>query len=315
MVATIEQKRIFLASFHTSLGRLGLDVVHPFPAQSFNATELGQQNPLHTFNQSSTLTFIIGNTKTFWDTFLAQHDPSKLVSEAEKKDPMDHYCERLIPIITLNALNDAGLYSNKEGQELTTDFSVAFSHWRVTVPAAGTPPPGSKPTGFVPPPTKVHPIQQVAHAAGLAHLCRLAYLSVHPVYGPWFAMRSIVSVDLPYDISDNEMLLIRDEKNLTGTYSVDSKPIEENPAFRDITQEQIDERNSVLEATKNILLTKGWDARDWKEWVAFRQSLTVDRPDWQAWRYSDNQMRYHYQKEQDLLAECSKKYQEEHPQK
>ncbi|KAF8958593.1 hypothetical protein BGZ46_001918 [Entomortierella lignicola] len=277
----------------------------------FNATELGQQNPMPTFNQTSTLSFIIGNNKTFWDTFLAQHDPSKIETEGEQKDPMDYYCERLIPRATLQALKDAGLYSDKEGEEFTTAFSVAFSHWRVNVPPAGTPPPGSKPTGFVPPPTKTFPIQQVAQAAGLAHLYRTAYLSVHPVFGPWFAMRAIVMVDLPYDVSDNNLLLIKDDGIQTGTYSIDSKPIELNPAFRDMSPEQIEEKNASLEVTKTALLKKGWDARDWVEWVAFRQSLTTGRPDWQKWRYSDKQMRYHYQKEPEHLAECASEVREQ----
>ncbi|KAF9355383.1 hypothetical protein BGX26_006631 [Mortierella sp. AD094] len=263
-----------------------------------------------TFNQTSTLSFIIGNNKTFWETFLAQHYPSKIETEGERKDPMDYYCERLIPRVTLQALKDAGLYSDKEGEEFTTAFSVAFSHWRVTVPPAGTPPPGSKPTGFVPPPTKTLPIQQVAQVAGLAHLYRVAYLSVHPVYGPWFAMRSIVMVDLPYDVSDNELLLVKDDSNQTGTFSTDSKPIELNPAFRDLSPEETEEMNASLEVTKTALLTKGWDARDWVEWVAFRQSLTTGRPDWQKWRYSENQMRYHYQKEPELLAGSALKFQQ-----
>ncbi|KAF9111898.1 hypothetical protein BGX27_004280 [Mortierella sp. AM989] len=314
MAVTPEQKRIFLTSFRDSLQKLGLDVVHPFAAQSFNATEIGQQNPMHTFNQTSTLSFVIGNNKTFWETFLAQYYPSKFETEGEKKDPMDYYCERLIPGVTLQALKDAGLYSDKEGEEVTTAFSVAFSHWKANVPPAGTPPPGSKPTGFVPPPTKTLPIQRVAHAAGLAHLNRLAYLSIHPIFGPWFAMRSIVMVDLPYDTLDNEILLVKDGGVQAGTFSTDSKPLEFNPGFRDLSPEQIEERNAVQEATKNALLAKGWDARDWKEWVAFRQSLTIDRPDWQQWRYSDNQMRYHYRKDSELLAECALKFQQEQQQ-
>ncbi|KAI1311911.1 hypothetical protein EDD11_003273 [Mortierella claussenii] len=307
MVATIEQKRIFLTSLRHSLKDLGLDIVHPFAAQSYNATTLGQTNPMPTFNQTSTLSLIVGSNRTFWETFLAQHDATKIETPEERKDPMDHYCERMIPKVTLQALKDANLYSDREGDEFTTPFSVAFSHWRITVPPAGTPPAGSKPTGFVAPPANTLPIQHVAHAAGFAYFNPVAFLNVHPVYGPWFGMRSIVMVDLPYDLSDNELLLITKD-NATGTYSKDSKPIESNPAFRDLSPQEIDAQNASLEKTKNALLTKGWDARDWKEWVDFRQSLTRDRADWQKWRYSDNQMRYHYQKEPGFLDECAAEY-------
>ncbi|KAF9278881.1 hypothetical protein BKA57DRAFT_532078 [Linnemannia elongata] len=306
---TPEQKRIFLSSLRRSLGQLGLDIVHPFAAQSYNATTLGQSNPMPTFSQTSTLSIIVGSHKTFWKTFLAQHYPSKFTSEAEAKDPMDHYCERLIPRVTLQALQDAQLYSDKEGQEFTTPFSVAFSHWRITVPPAGTPPLGSKPTGFVAPPTTILPIQHVAQAAGFAYFNPIAFLNVHPVYGPWFGMRAIVMVDLPYDLSDNEELLIT-ETNKTGTYSRDSKPIEVNPAFEKLAPEEIEVRNAALEVTKTALLTKGWNAEDWMDWVAFRQSLTQDRPDWIPWRYSDNQMRYHYQKKPEFLEECAIKFQQ-----
>ncbi|KAG0367105.1 hypothetical protein BC939DRAFT_481118 [Gamsiella multidivaricata] len=308
----MEQKRIFLASLRRSLRDLGLDIVHPFAAQSYNATTLGQKNPMHTFGQTSTLSIIVGSNRTFWGPFLAQHHPANLKTEAEKKDPMDHYCEGNIPKVTLQALQEAGLYSDIEGHEVTTPFSVAFSHWYITQPPAGTPPPGSKPTGFVAPPETVLPIQHVAQAAGFAYFNPIAFLNVHPVYGPWFGMRSIIMVDLPYDISDNELLLIKDDDcNKTGTYSRDSKPIEHNPAFLSLSPEEVKEQNAALEKTKTALLTKGWDARDWKEWVAFRQSLTTYRPDWQTWRYSDDQMRYHYQKELEFLEQCAIKYREQ----
>jgi len=120
-------------------------------------------------------------------------------------------------------------------------------------------------------------------------------------------MRAIVMVDLPYDLSDNEELLIT-ETNKTGTYSRDSKPIEVNPAFEKLTPEEIEVRNAALEVTKTALLTKGWNAEDWMDWVAFRQSLTQDRPDWIPWRYSDNQMQYHYKKQPEFLEECVIKF-------
>ncbi|KAG0053868.1 hypothetical protein BGZ83_000265 [Gryganskiella cystojenkinii] len=306
MPATAEQKRIFITSLRTSLGQLGLDIVHPFAAQSYNGTVLGQANPMPTFNQTSTLSIIVGSNKTFWEPFLAQHHPSRFDSEAEHKDPMDHYCERLIPRVTLQALKAAGLYD--ESTSLTTAFSVAFSHWRITVPPAGTPPEGSAPTGFVAPPAQILPIQHVAHAAGFAYFNPIAFLNVHPVYGPWFGMRAIVMVDLPYDTSDNELLQITDQ-NQTGTYSKDSKPIDYNPAFQRLTHDQVEQQNAALEVTKTALLTKGWDANDWEEWVAFRHSLTRDRDDWQQWRYSDNQMKYHYQKQPEFLEECAIRYQ------
>ncbi|KAF8925850.1 hypothetical protein EDD21DRAFT_372307 [Dissophora ornata] len=309
MAATSEQKRIFITSLRRSFGQLGFDIVHPFAAQSYNVTAHGQNNPMHTFNQTSTLSFIVGSNRTFWEIFLAQHYPFRLETEEEKKDPMDHYCERLIPKVTLQALQDANLYSDREGEELTTPFTVAFSHWHITVPPAGTPPPGSKPTGFVAPPVTILPVQHVAHAAGFAYFNPIAFLNVHPVYGPWFGMRSIVTVDLPYDVSDNELLLVTDD-NQTGTYSVDSKLIESNPAFRTLLPEEIEAQNAALEITKNELLAKGWKADDWEEWVDFRQRLTNDRPDWQRWRYSEKQMRYHYQKKPRFLEECAIEFQQ-----
>ncbi|KAF9578597.1 hypothetical protein BGW38_005519, partial [Lunasporangiospora selenospora] len=79
---------------------------------------------MHTFNQTSTLSFIVGSNKAFWETFLAQHHPENFKTEAEKKDPMDHYCERLIPQVTLKALKDANLYEEIDGQDpRTTAFS------------------------------------------------------------------------------------------------------------------------------------------------------------------------------------------------
>ncbi|RKP11759.1 hypothetical protein BJ684DRAFT_21662, partial [Piptocephalis cylindrospora] len=39
----------------------------------------------------------------------------------------------------------------------------------------------------------------------------------------------------------------------------------------------------------------------WKNWVSLREAVTEGRPDWAYHRYSEDQLRYHYTKDRQVI--------------
>lgn len=134
---------------------------------------------------------------------------------AEQADPLEHYTERAID----TAFPAAPIY---------------YSHRRY----AGA----------------YLPLQRLAVAAGLAALAP-SQLVIHPLYGPWFALRAIVLVDAP-----------------PPARSPIEKPCSCGPACAD-------------------RFAAARDSVDWRDWLAIRDSCALS-----AWRYSDEQIRYHYER-------------------
>lgn len=96
------------------------------------------------------------------------------------------------------------------------------------------------------------PLQHLAVATGLGALAP-SRLVVHPIYGPWFALRAAVVV--------------------AG----------EPPARRPIA------KPCTCDATCTTVLARAQRSTDWRDWVALRDSCSL-----RTWRYSDDQVRYHY---------------------
>lgn len=105
-------------------------------------------------------------------------------------------------------------------------------------------------------------IQRVAEAAGLAWLSR-SHLSVHPVFGPWIALRAVVA----------------------GEFGAAAPPIAPPCACE----------HGCLPAFERACaagIPQGFeDVRDrWRLWLAVRDACPVGR----AHRYGDDQIRWHY---------------------
>lgn len=98
------------------------------------------------------------------------------------------------------------------------------------------------------------PLQRIAVAAGLGALAE-SHLVIHPIYGPWFALRAVVVV--------------------AG----------EPPARRPIPLP------CRCDAECTAVLERAQRSADWRDWLALR-----DRCNLRSWRYSDDQIRFHYLK-------------------
>jgi len=98
------------------------------------------------------------------------------------------------------------------------------------------------------------PFQRLAVATGLGALSD-GGLVVHPVYGPWFALRAIAVVD--------------------------GEPVARRPIAKPC----------ACRARCSDALRIAHASGSWRAWLGVREACTLDE-----WRYSDDQIRYHYTK-------------------
>ncbi|MEQ8279756.1 MAG: hypothetical protein RMA76_04420 [Deltaproteobacteria bacterium] len=113
-----------------------------------------------------------------------------------------------------------------------------------------------------PPPRRVA-MQRLADLSGLAPLSETTHLNVHPEYGPWIALRALVVIDV------------------------------DGPAEAPTRAEVCVDCASTCGAQVTRAITSG----DWRDWLAVREACPVGR----THRYSDAQIRYHYEKNRDAL--------------
>jgi hypothetical protein len=116
-------------------------------------------------------------------------------------------------------------------------------------------------------------IQRVAQASGLAHLSP-SRLSVHAAYGPWFALRAVIVVDAEGPTGE--------PPRAPDPCTPCSKPC--LAAF-----------DRAMAATD---LARPADVeRQWESWAHVREVC----PEGKDFRYSDDQLRYHYAKDRSIL--------------
>ncbi len=188
-------------------------------AHAFDTAAVAHEPGLAILGGAERLGILIGNTRALWPPFVAaMRDPAL----ATEHDPLERYTERAIE----SAYPGARIYYGHRHYELD-----------------GT-------SGFL-------PLQRLAIATGLGALGD-GGLVIHPVYGPWIALRAVVVLD--------------------------GAPVARSPI-----EKPCDCGTRCGEAARRALAARGPDA--WRAWLAVRDSCTVS-----AWRYSDDQIRYHYTK-------------------
>ena len=105
------------------------------------------------------------------------------------------------------------------------------------------------------------PFQRLAVAAGLAALAP-THLLVHPIYGPWFALRAVAFVD--------------------------GAPPPAPPRLA---------APCTCDGACTIALARAVASGAWRDWLAVRDACPIGR----AYRYNDAQLHYHYTKDPAFL--------------
>jgi methylmalonic aciduria homocystinuria type C protein len=212
----------------------GMDLAQPLCVSWYNQV-VDTAYRLPDHGRPSALAVILGNTRVLW-----LHLAEALAADAglaAHRHPVDSYCERVV-------------HAAMTG--IAEPWLVRYYHEQ--------------------PPRRVA-MQRLAHVAGLAHLAPV-HLSVHPVYGPWIALRAVVVID------------------------VDGPP---GPA--PAPAPPCDCAAHCLPHFQAVLARTGPDAprveNNWRAWLAVRDACPVGR----AHRYSEEQLRYHYTKDRRALPD------------
>ncbi|RMG93877.1 MAG: hypothetical protein D6705_17545 [Deltaproteobacteria bacterium] len=142
------------------LAAAGLDVVAPFAASAYDRIRPDGFAPLRRHGREDALAVLVGNTRALWPKLVdaVRRDPSL----ATCSDPVDTYVVRTVT------------------QALDTAFGTVRRH---VVFAHDT---GTERVAMV----------HAAEAAGIAQRGPTA-LAIHGTYGPWWALRALVTFDLP----------------------------------------------------------------------------------------------------------------------
>lgn len=219
----------------------GLDLVAVCAAEDYNR-EVDPLYRLPDFGRPRALVIVVGNTRALWDVIRAARAPGGPLAGA--RDPFDRHAEGVV-----RAAVDEALREHAPGAASEVRFSPE------------------------PPPRRVA-MQRLAAAAGLAWLSS-SHMCIHPTYGPWFALRAAIVIDVDGPAQPPARLAPPCDC-ATGCA----------PA--------------LAEALAGGVPTSSGELRPrWKTWLAVRDACPVGREH----RYGEAQLRYHYTGDRSALDE------------
>ncbi len=196
---------------------------------------VAEQHRAADFGDPASLALLIGNSRALWEPFIA--DLAREPSHLALRDPLSRYVERVI---------------ERAAARLHAATRIHHGH----------------------DPARVIAMQRVAELSGLSALSP-SHLSVHPRYGPWIGLRSLVVVraagpacrpqppQLPCGGCEGQCL----------------------PAFRRAL------------ASSPGALDRGSVKRHFQRWLAARDACPWGR----EFRYGEAQIRYHYLEDRGVL--------------
>lgn len=240
-----------LRRFQETLRLGGLDLLQPFGLDCLQKGKV--DHPGLSSYRPTQLGVVVGNTRALWPAFLRHLRGLGVRSVAELgPDPLDIYVEELIQA----ALSDLFETASIRG-------TAVYGHELLPAPI---------------------PIQRIAELAGLARIGP-AHLSVHSHFGPWFALRAVVALEVSARAGD----------------VLDANPSSAHPCERCDAP--------CRRALSGALLKRDVDAHAagpaapaglserQKRWLRVRDACPVGAEH----RYSAQQILYHYDGKSDVL--------------
>ena len=201
----------WMKGFCSNLAARGLDIMHPFQVQVFNQ-ESPAENRLSEFGRPATLGVLIGNSCQLWPHFIAALASNS--DQIQADNPLDHYVERVVQEAIDNLLTDESFTAIRRvnldatpraGTAPNNTHSCNCSQVWYSTDSQQKPEEGSKANGVAHDVRFSHSVGdkfvnmlRVAQLSGLAYYSSTTHLCMHPVYGPWFALRAVIVFDIPW---------------------------------------------------------------------------------------------------------------------
>lgn len=225
------------------LNASGIEIVHPFKIQCYNGAKANTKDHLPDFGRENTAALLVGNSAAIWQPFLQYLRDSP--DRVDSMDPFDDYLQSILQGVQDDMKNESTFAPLDIEVRLSTGMGCDF----VDMLCA-------------------------ARVSGLAYFSQSAHLSMHPTFGPWWAIRSVIILDVDFDES----------------FSCPELHI--NP---------IADLEAELEIVTAALKAKGgietWK-HNWREWVEMRKLSGRHHVEHQ---YSEDQIEYHYSKNKQVL--------------
>lgn len=217
-----------LATLRAALEPRGFDLLQPLGVGEYNAC-VEPALALDDLGSPEHLAVVVGNTRALWPVWLDALASDPVLAACP--NPLDAYTERVLHVAVAR---------------IGAPTSLRFAHE----------------TG-----ARTVAMQRLAHVAGLAFLSE-THMSVHPSYGPWIALRAVVTVAIP---------------GPPGSPAPLAQPCGDCARG---CRAAFDVARSTLAGPPSEAHAR----RHWRAWLACRDACPVGREH----RYSEAQIRYHY---------------------
>jgi methylmalonic aciduria homocystinuria type C protein len=193
-------------------------------------------HPVPDFGQPESLVILVGNTRALWPRFI------EALRENPERIRAEHPLDDFIASTIRNVLADCPIRHEIRWAHDVSNRRIA--------------------------------IQRLAHASGFAWLSP-AHLCLHPVYGPWIALRAAISFALPGPMAPPPL----------------DDPCGECPAAC------LPALNRAMEKAGDAIGTDRTVSDRWRLWLAVRDACHLGREH----RYTEDQILYHYTKDRAVL--------------
>ena len=148
-----------IESIHHKFCLSGLDICQPFCVQDYNFTQL-KKDWLPTFDRESTTGILIGNSRGLWNHFLGYLLENQ--RNIESDNPLDDYIKQTVSSVSSDSASE---FKVRIESRYSTGMGCEFVN-----------------------------MVKLAKVSGLAYDNPTAHISIHPVFGPWFAL-PVLSLD------------------------------------------------------------------------------------------------------------------------
>lgn len=275
MASTKLQSSLF--QLKQALYNHGFDIYHEFCVQKYNKLVVKNNDkllPLPTYNKQETLGLLIGNTKYLWPIFIKELKEINPQKYKHMKHPLNEYTKISIENICNNIFSINKTYNNNKSLQIINDLINNFDnkieyeiryYWEIEK-------------------SKLISFQKLCDISNLAFLDKQSYLCIHEKYGPWFALRCVIILNMNY----NEKIL-NSNININNSYLLSKNEKEKVKKQWNIIKEKLfDNKNSNVN-----------DIPSWKYWLELRNCYDIGK----EYKYNDNQILYHYTTNLNVLQE------------